>query len=103
MHFQNELLLQLLPNHASLIMHQSSTTFDSSELGGDFGAKEALDFDGERWYANPLCGDSCKLEPWWENVEGGEVLAAENSDTLLGFVLLNEVRATPHRDQHWRI
>lgn len=93
----------MLPNHASLIMHKSSTTFDSSELGGDFGAKEALDFDGERWYANPLCGDSCKLEPWWENVEGGEVLAAENSDTLLGFVLLNEVRATPHRDQHWRI
>lgn len=27
-------------------------------------------------------------------MEGGEVVAAEDSDTLLGFVLLNEVRAS---------
>eukprot|EP00752_Nemacystus_decipiens_P010621 g9459.t1 len=58
--------------------------------GGDFGVKEALDFDGERWYANPLCGESCKMEPWWENVEGGEVVAAANSRTVLGFSLINE-------------
>lgn len=65
---------------------------DSSYVGGDFGASKALDFDGERWYANPLCGESCMVEPWWENREGGEVVGTESSDALLGFVLYNEVK-----------
>lgn len=59
--------------------------------GGDFGARAPLDFDGEVWYANPLCGSSCGVEPWWENAEGSEIVGVGTSDVLLGFVLRNEV------------
>lgn len=60
--------------------------------GGNFGAKARLDFDGVAWYPNPLCGDSCMLEPTWNNSIGGVVVGSAGSDARLAFILQNEVR-----------
>ncbi|CAN0514445.1 unnamed protein product, partial [Ectocarpus sp. 12 AP-2014] len=71
--------------------------------GGDFGARAPLDFDGEQWYENPVCGDGCTEEPSWENRDGGEILGVEGSNTVLRFVLQNEgtVRVEDHGRLEW--
>ncbi|CBJ49166.1 hypothetical protein Esi_0207_0025 [Ectocarpus siliculosus] len=71
--------------------------------GGDFGARAPLDFDGEQWYENPLCGDGCTVEPSCENRDGGEILGVEGSNVVLGFVLHNEgtVRVEDHGRLEW--
>ncbi|CAM9742517.1 unnamed protein product, partial [Scytosiphon promiscuus] len=58
--------------------------------GGDFGARAKVDFDGQGWYPNPLCGGKCMVEPAWENRESGVVIGTEGCDSLFGFVLHNE-------------
>ncbi|CAM9983877.1 unnamed protein product, partial [Ectocarpus fasciculatus] len=71
--------------------------------GGDFGARAPLDFDGEKWYDNPVCGDGCTAEPSWENRDGGEILGVGGSNVVLGFVLHNEgtVRVEDHGRLEW--
>ncbi|CAN0521149.1 unnamed protein product, partial [Ectocarpus sp. 12 AP-2014] len=71
--------------------------------GGDFGARAPLDFDGEQWYENPVCGDGCTEGPSWENRDGGEILGVEGSNVVLGFVLHNEgtVRVEDHGRLEW--